>query len=116
MLRAIVITLIVILVPVGAYLAMQYGIPAELTFTEAVSKATTTAEGDMAPKVVVISTISRVEPDTLFCRDSEQLEFPVQYTGATPDFAFEPNTSVKFVGHVHAGSVNYFHATQAYKP
>lgn len=116
MLRTIVIVLIVVLVPVGVYVAMQYGIPAELTFAEAISKAVTTAEGDMAPKVVVVSTITRIESDTLFCVDREQREFSVQYTGATPDFAFAPNTSVKFVGHVHEGSVHYFHATQAYKP
>ncbi len=116
MLRAIVIGLIIILVPLGTYFALQYGIPAELTFAEAVSKAMTTAEGDMAPKVVVISTITRVEPARLFCLDKEQKEFQVEYTGAAPDFALAPNTTVKFVGHVHGGSVQYFHATQAYKP
>ncbi|MDZ4744480.1 MAG: hypothetical protein SGJ05_00600 [bacterium] len=116
MLRTFIIVLIVVLVPLGIYLAVQYGTPAELTFAEAVSKAATTAEGDMAPKVVVIATVTRVEPDTIFCLDKEQKEFPVSYTGAIPGFAFEPNTSVKFVGHVHAGTVQLFHATQAYKP
>lgn len=116
MLRIIVIVLIVVLVPLGTYFAMQYGIPAELTFAEAATKAMTTAEGDMAPKVVVVSTITRIEADRLVCLDKEQKEFQVEYTGATPDFALSPNTSVKFVGHVHAGSVQYFHATQAYKP
>jgi len=114
MLRTIVIVLIVILVPLGTYLAMQYGTPAELTFAEAVSKAMTTAEGDMAPKVVVVSTIQRVEPQRLVCIDKEQKEFQVEYTGPATDFPLEANKSVKFVGHVHAGSVAYFHATQAY--
>ena len=116
MLRTIVIVLIAVIVPLGIYLALQYGIPAELTFSEAASKAMTTAEGDMAPKVVVVSTITRIDPNRFICLDKEQKEFQVEYTGTTPDFALSPNSIVKFVGHVHAGSVQYFHATQAYKP
>lgn len=113
MLRRIIVIALVVLLPTAFYVASRYGTPDEVTFAQASMKEAT-AEGDQAPKVIVVSTISEITSNQMFCTDKYGERFRVDFTGTAPEKAFAEGQTVRFVGHVHGGSPRYFHATQVY--
>lgn len=112
MLRKVILVLVFVGLPAGIWFAIRYGIPETVTFSGAVQKATTSQEGDMAPKIVVTAVITSLEP--LLARDEAGEEFALEFTGKQPDGGLRQGTSYRFVGHVHGGSPPTFHATQVY--
>jgi len=113
MLRRIVVIALVFLLPTAFYVAYRYGTPNEVTYAQAATKVAT-AEGDQAPKVIVVSTVAEITQREMYCTDKEGERFKVDFTGTAPEKAFTPGQIVRFVGHVHSGSPGYFHATQVY--
>ena len=112
MLRTVILALVVGGLPAGIWFAIRYGVPETVTFSGAVQKATTSQEGDMAPKIVVTAMITSLEP--LRARDEAGQEFSLEFTGKQPDGGLRQGTAYRFVGHVHGGSPPTFHATQVY--
>lgn len=113
MLKRIIIIAVVILVPVAFYVASKYGELDDVTFVQAAGTEAT-MEGDQAPKVIVVSTITQLTDAEMYCEDRTGTRFKVDYTGTPPDVPFAAGQTVRFVGHVHGGTTGYFHATQVY--
>ncbi|RPI69536.1 MAG: hypothetical protein EHM43_01515 [Ignavibacteriae bacterium] len=113
MLRRIIIIAVIVLVPIAFYVASQYGELDDVTFTQA-SRTEATMEGDQAPKVIIVSSITQLSDAEMFCEDREGTRFKVDYTGSAPETPFAAGQVVRFVGHVHGGATGYFHATQVY--
>ena len=114
MLKKTIIVAVCICVPAAFYIALQYGQLKQVTFQQAIEQTQTDMEGDQAPKVIVVSTISAVQGSELMCTDAMQQQFRVEYTGSDPEDLFKSGVTVRFVGHVHGGTTPYFHATQVY--
>jgi hypothetical protein len=113
MLKRIIIIAVVVLVPIAFYVASKYGELDDVTFAQAAT-VNATVEGDQAPKVIIVSTITQLSDAEMFCEDRTGTRFKVDYTGSTPDQPFAAGQTVRFVGHVHGGATGYFHATQVY--
>lgn len=119
MLRWSIIIGAVILVPVVVFLALRHGSLQEVTFAQAIEIATSSTEGDAAPKVIVRATIESehfAHEKEGTCIGNDGMRFTVSYTGGSPDVPLTAGSSVKFVGHVHGGPTPSFHATQVYAP
>lgn len=116
MLKRIIILAAILGIPLGVWIASSYGQLQEVTFAIASSDHASGVEGDQAPKVIIVSTITSATeaPERIACRDQAGAAFRVQYTGSTPDVPFADGQVVRFVGHVHDGHDSYFHATQVY--
>ena len=114
MLRKIIIGAVIILVPIAFYIASQYGDIETSTFVEAIETTMTNVEGDQAPKVIIVTTITRMDGHEMIGEDRLGRQFRIDYTGSEPDDPFAGGQVVRFVGHVHTGPDAYFHATQVY--
>ncbi len=116
MLRRIIIGAAIILIPISFYVASRYGELDAVSYVQAANTTETSAEGDQAPKVIVVSSITEITATEMFCEDRTGMRFRVDYTGSAPETPFAPGQTVRFVGHVHGGVSGYFHATQVYAP
>lgn len=115
MIRRIVIVATIIGVPMAFWYASQYGQPEEVTFNQAIVKATSSSESEQAPKVVINVAIESVDSDhDLQCTDATGRTFKVEFTGSKPATAFAAGQRMRLLGHVHNGSMPYFHATQRF--
>lgn len=119
MLRWSIIIGAVIVIPVVVVLALRHGSLQEVTFAQAIQIATSSTEGDTAPKVIVRATIESEHFEHEkegTCVGDDGTSFQVSYTGGAPDVPLTAGATVKFVGHVHGGPTPTFHATQVYAP
>jgi hypothetical protein len=119
MLRRIVIIAAIIVIPVGVWIAGEYGRMQEVTFAQAMAIASASSEGEQAPKVMVTAVIERLgdaqADGHMEARDREGRRFLIDYTGQTPDRPMSVGGTFSFVGHVHGGTPPTFHATQVYE-
>ena len=115
MLKKIIIGAAIICIPLVFYIASVYGQFDTVTFQGAIKAATSSMEGDQAPKVIVFTEILERNGHDLRGRDTDGTEFRVDYTGSEPIEKFELGQTVRFVGHVHGDKQPYFHATQVYE-
>lgn len=117
MIRKILILGALIIVPVAVWYAGQYGQPENVTFVEAIKRATTSSESEQAPKVVIDAKIVACDSDhDLQCQDASGKVFRVEYTGSAPNQPFAAGQQHRLLGHVHDGASPYFHATQRFDP
>lgn len=115
MLKRIVILLVVIGLPVAFYFAGRYGEKEAVTFDEAITIAAGQAEQEQSAKVLISTTITRIEGQELFGEDRLGRRFRIEYTGTEHTEPFALGRTYRFVGHVHGGdAAAYFHATQVY--
>jgi len=115
MIPRIIMVSAIITVPLAIWYAGQYGQPEEVSFEQAIRKATSSSESEQAPKVVINVEITSVESEhDLLCTDASGSTFKVEYTGSKPNVAFSSGQRVRLLGHVHDGSEPYFHATQRF--
>ncbi|MCU0329772.1 MAG: hypothetical protein MUC47_02210 [Candidatus Kapabacteria bacterium] len=119
MLRLIIVSAAVVVVPIGIYVASKYGTMEEVTFERARVTAASSTESEQAPKalipVTIILTAEQSGTGMIVAKDSEGKEFNLSFTGSEPTKPLLSGTSVRFVGHVHDGPNPYFHATQVYE-
>lgn len=117
MIRKILIVSALVGLPSAVWYASQYGKPAQVTFTEAITKATSSSESEQAPKVVIDVNVVAVESEhDLQCTDAQGTVFRVEYTGSAPEQPFAIGQRHQLLGHVHDGTAPYFHATQRFDP
>ena len=114
MLRKIIIAAVIVLVPLAFFLASTFVNIETVTFKEAMNVSSEEQEGDKAPKVVIVTSLTQMGQGIMVGEDREGTAFRVDYTGSPPDVPFAPGQTVRFVGHVHGGEEPYFHATQVY--
>lgn len=119
MLRRIIIIAAIIVIPVGIWIASDYGRMQDVTYAQAMAIASASSEGEQAPKVMVTAVIERLAADRtdgmMEARDREGRAFLINYTGSTPDAPMTVGRTFQFVGHVHGGAPPTFHATQVYE-
>lgn len=113
--RKLIIGSALVFIPLGVWYAYEYGRPVEVSFSEAIIRATTSSESEQAPKVVIVARVLAVVSDhDLTCSDARGKVFRIEYTGAAVPQGFVTNQVHKFLGHVHDGNEPYFHATQRF--
>ncbi len=119
MLRRIIIIAAVIGIPLGLWVASQYGQLQDVTFTRALEVAATASEGEQAPKVLIVTTIASLAEHQadgqMRGTDREGTTFVIDYTGTPPEQPMAVGDRYSFVGHVHGGTPPRFHATQVYE-
>ena len=119
MLRRIVIIAAVIGIPIGAWVASTYGQLQDVTFERAMEIAATASEGEQAPKVLIVTTITSLAEDQadglMRGTDRAGTIFAVDYTGSPTPEPMAVGDRYSFVGHVHGGTPPRFHATQVYE-
>lgn len=120
MLKKILLTAALIIVPLVVYTAIQYGQMKTVTFDEARQMAAGQSDTEKAPKIMIRgqvlndATHSVVQHDgatDFTLRDANMVDFQVSYTGADK-VNLEHMQTVGIVGHVHEGTPPYFHASQ----
>jgi hypothetical protein len=113
-LRIIILGTAILLIPLAFYVASQYGDIENVTFEQAIETTVTNVEGDQAPKVIIITSITATRGEEVYGEDRTGRSFRVDYTGKPPAKPFSAGETVRFVGHVHMSEDAYFHATQVY--
>jgi len=119
MLRRIVLVAALVGIPVAIWIASTYGQLQDVTFARAMEIAATASEGEQAPKVLIVTTITSLahhQPDGLMRgTDRDGTTFVIDYTGTPREQPMAVGDRFSFVGHVHGGTPPRFHATQVYE-
>lgn len=120
MLKKILLTAALIIVPLVVYTAIQYGEMKTVTFEEARQIAAGQSDTEKAPKVMIRgqvlndgshSIVQHGSSMDFTLRDANMVDFQVSYTGADK-VDLEHMQTIGIVGHVHEGTPPYFHASQ----
>jgi hypothetical protein len=115
--RKIIIAGTLLSVPVIVYLAIQYGQPPSVSFSEAIEKTQHTSESDPASKVLMdVVVVDAADLSAISATDVAGRPFSIQYTGSAPSRPLQSGNRARFVGHVHGGDSPIFHATQVLFP
>ena len=122
MIRNIILTACVIIVPLLFWYAKQFGNIQSISFQQAFSSSEKSADTEQAAKVKIDASIIIDEnhpldlsSGILYAKDSEGTIFKIEYTGKDPLPSFTQSYPVSIFGHVHNGEPPYVHASQIIK-
>jgi hypothetical protein len=119
MLRKIMISALLCIIPAIAWLAYQHGDIQPITFASALRQSENHSDAEQSPKIRIDAICvndaghsADKNAGSFYARDNQGAVFMVNYTGKDPLPEVVDGKNISVIGHVHGGDPAYVHASQ----